>query len=115
MCLWESQFLTKRTPRGLDFALIKNQTLAVISFCLSEMDLTEPQLCLFTVTLLPPLSLPAVAEGQPPSPANPLFHPISVHSEKRFQGFIPQATPCSPAFGSDVADLHLDVGFFPCM
>lgn len=31
MSLWESQFLTKKTPSGLNFALIKNQTLA--GFC----------------------------------------------------------------------------------
>lgn len=55
-----------------------------------------------------------MAAEQPPSPANSLFHPISVHSEKRFQGFIPQAMPvsCSPAFVSDVVDLHLDIGLF---
>uniref|UniRef100_A0A8C3R5Z8 non-specific serine/threonine protein kinase n=1 Tax=Cyanoderma ruficeps TaxID=181631 RepID=A0A8C3R5Z8_9PASS len=55
MSLWESQFLTKKTPSGLNFVLIKSQTLtgSFFFFFLCEMDLMEPQICPFAVTLLP--------------------------------------------------------------
>lgn len=68
MGLWESQLLTKKTPSGLNFALIKNQILAgIFFFALSEMDLTEPS--------ADPAACPCPPHSTVPLTCKPLISP----------------------------------------
>lgn len=76
MGFWESQFLTKKTPSRLNFALIKNQILAGrFFFAPSEMDLTEPQRCPFAVTLLAATVPAHHGCSTAPLPCTPLTSP----------------------------------------